>query len=41
MQNTKWYLEWFNQDYLNLYDHHDQSEAEMQVNFLVHALDLS
>jgi len=30
----EWYERWFNQDYLELYNHRDQKEAAEQVNFL-------
>jgi SAM-dependent methyltransferase len=35
-----WYQEWFNKDYLNLYCYHNASEAEMQIHFLMDALQL-
>lgn len=36
----EWYQNWFNRDYLNLYGHRDQQEAEEQVEFIIKALDL-
>jgi ubiquinone/menaquinone biosynthesis C-methylase UbiE len=32
--NSAWYEEWFNQDYLSLYAHRNQSEADSQIAFL-------
>jgi len=29
-----WYREWFGQDYLDLYSHRDQSEADVHVDFV-------
>lgn len=37
---TEWYSKWFNQDYLNLYDYHDQNEAKQQADFIMHHLNL-
>ncbi len=33
-----WYAEWFGTDYLELYPHRDEAEAQRQLNFLVAAL---
>jgi SAM-dependent methyltransferase len=33
-----WYKEWFGQDYLDLYAHHDQDEADVHVDFVAEQL---
>ncbi|MEM7481187.1 MAG: class I SAM-dependent methyltransferase [Acidobacteriota bacterium] len=33
-----WYKEWFGQDYLDLYSHRDQEEAERNIDFVVEKL---
>jgi cyclopropane fatty-acyl-phospholipid synthase-like methyltransferase len=35
-----WHTHWFNEDYLKLYVHRNQKEADHQVNFLFQALNL-
>lgn len=41
MENTsEWFLDWFNEDYLNLYAHRDKKEAEEHVDFLIRQLNL-
>lgn len=36
-----WYKDWFGEDYLKVYPHRDQKEAEYQVDFVRKALQLS
>ncbi len=33
-----WYLDWFNEDYLALYRHRNQTEAKQQVEFIIQEL---
>ncbi|MEM1283301.1 MAG: methyltransferase domain-containing protein [Chlamydiota bacterium] len=38
---SDWYLDWFNEDYLNLYAHRGEEEAKKHINFLCHHLNLT
>lgn len=38
---SHWFLDWFNEDYLNLYAHRDEEEAKEHINFLCHQLNLT
>ncbi len=40
-KETHWFLDWFNEDYLNLYANRDSSEAEKHVDFLCNHLNLN
>lgn len=42
MKNSKdeWFLDWFNEDYLNLYADHNEQEAKQQIEFILQQIPL-
>ena len=38
MRRMAWYKEWFGEDYLELYSHRDEPEAEAHIDFVEHHL---